>query len=86
MSIPDFGPLISRLENAAETERWLLPHSDNGTAALLCEATEALRILTKYATYYETKAGQARTEPVKLIVETIEDWDGRFQGEEPWAR
>lgn len=76
MSVPDFGPLVSRLENAAEMERYLLPHSGNATAALLCESAEAIRILTKYALYFETKAGQAWTEPVKLIVETVEDLDG----------
>lgn len=34
--------LVKRLRNEAETERYLLPHSDNGTAALLEEAADAI--------------------------------------------
>ena len=71
MAVPNFLPLIARLENAAETERLLLPHSGNATAALFREAAEGLRILTRYALYYEQKAGQARTEPIRLIVDEI---------------
>ena len=71
MSVPDFMPLIARLENTAEMECRLLPHSGNATAALFLEAAEGLRILTRYALYYEQKAGQARTEPIRLIVDDI---------------
>lgn len=37
-----YDELIKRLRNEAETERWLLPHSDNGTAAILDEAADAI--------------------------------------------
>ena len=39
--------LVMRLRNEAETERYLLPHSDNGTAALLDKAADAIEELSK---------------------------------------
>lgn len=37
--------LVMRMRNEAETERYLLPHSDNGTAALLDKAADAIEEL-----------------------------------------
>lgn len=39
--------LVMRLRNEAETERYLLPHSDNGTAAILDEAADAIEKLSR---------------------------------------
>jgi hypothetical protein len=44
-----YDELVKRLRNEAETERYLLPHSDNGTAALLDEAANAIEELSAYA-------------------------------------
>ena len=41
--------LVMRLRNEAETERYLLPHSDNGTAALLDKAADAIEELSRAA-------------------------------------
>lgn len=46
-----YDELVKRLRNEAETERYLLPHSDNGTAVLLDEAADAIEELSKYANY-----------------------------------
>ena len=43
-----YDELVKRLRNEAETERYLLPHSDNGTAALLDEAADAIEELIKH--------------------------------------
>lgn len=42
-----YDELVKRLRNEAETERYLLPHSDNGTAALLDNAADAIEELSK---------------------------------------
>ena len=42
-----YDELVKRLKNEAETERYLLPHSDNGTAVLLDEAADAIEELSK---------------------------------------
>ena len=42
-----YDELVKRLRNEAETERYLLPHSDNGTAALLDEAADVIEELSK---------------------------------------
>ena len=85
-NVPDFSLLVARIENAAWDLRTESP-DERAFAALLYQASDAIKTLTLLAEFYERKAGQARTEPVKLIVETIEDWgDGRAHGEEPWAK
>lgn len=85
-NVPDFSLLVARIENAAWDLRTESPN-ERALAALLYQASDAIKTLTLLAEFYERKAGQARTEPVKLIVETVKDWgDGRAQGEEPWAK
>jgi len=62
-----YDELVKRLRDEAETERYLLPHSDNGTAALLEEAADAIEELSKdlerekdYTAFWEKTAEEAR--------------------------
>lgn len=85
--IPDFSPLVERIDRAVVASLLADSREERRLAGLLREASVAIKALTLLAEFYERKAGQARTEPVKLIVETIEDLgDGRAQGEAPWAK
>lgn len=85
-NVPDFSPLVGRIEYALLALRTESP-DEKALAALLYQASDAIKALTLLAEFYERKAGEARTEPVKLIVETVENWgEGRAQGEEPWAK
>ena len=43
-----YDEIVKRLRNEAEAERYLLPHSDNGTADLLDEAADAIEELAAF--------------------------------------
>ena len=55
-----YDELIKRLRDEAEAERYLLPHSDNGTAALLDEAADAIEELSKDRDKWKATAQEER--------------------------
>lgn len=58
-----YDELVKRLRNEAETERYLLPHSDNGTAALLDEAADAIEELSIVVESYRNRMAYVPEQP-----------------------
>ena len=69
-----YDELVKRLRNEAETERYLLPHSDNGTAALLDNAADAIEELSADCDMYRKGMTDEHNRAAKLAWDKEHCW------------